>query len=105
MFLRSNRTATKIVDSEASNTEIKTVKDFLTIINLADIQRVEIENITTYRSHCIGSGSQCRIFDDRGMRRAGLPSAVIKCSHFQLSLDKVWPQTENRQVRTIKAMT
>jgi len=100
MFLHSDRKATVLVDAVASNTEIKTLKDFLRIVKSGDVWRAEIDHITTYRSNFIGSGSQFTIFDERGLRLQGLPSAVIKCPLFHLSPDKVFPETKDRRVTT-----
>jgi hypothetical protein len=103
MLLWSDRTATKVADSTASKTQIKTIKDFLKVVKSGDVRRVEIDDMSTYRSRRLGGGSQSTVYDDQGIRHHGLPAAVIKCALFQLSNETILPTTEDRRVSPLQA--
>ena len=69
--------------------EIKTIEDFVGVLNLAQVDRVAFESKTDYRKKVIGAGAQFTVYDDAGIGRWGsgslnLPPAVVKCAHFKL---------------------
>ena len=99
MPLLSERTATNIAGVVASNIEVKTINDFLKIVQSGDVRRVELDSITKYRKNLIGTGSQSIIYDGAGIHSQELPSAVVvKCARFQLSNERIFPETEDRRV-------
>ena len=99
MPLQSQRTATHVAGLGVSNIEIKTINDFLKIVNSGDVHRVELDSITVYRKNLIGSGSQSMIYDDAGIHPQSLCSAaVVKCARFQISNKKTIPENEDRRV-------
>ena len=101
MPLQSLRTATNVGGLATSHIEIKTINDFLKIVNSGDVHRVELDSILVYRKNLIGSGAQSTIYDDAGIHPQSLPSAaVVKCARFHLSNKKGFPETEDRRVRS-----
>lgn len=70
--------------------EIKTIEDFVGILQSAQVDRVIMASITDYRTNVIGTGAQFTVYDDTGIARfahshLNLPSAVVKCAHLQLA--------------------
>ena len=98
---------THIRRSPLVNGEIKTIEDFLELLQSALVDRVVLQSVDEYRKNVIGTGSQFTVFDDCGIGRWGnsLPSAVVKCAHFQLvrAGEKTTVQdTQNRRVRILR---
>jgi hypothetical protein len=87
--------------------EINTIEDFVEILQWAQVDRVGLQSATVYRKTVIGTGAQFTVYDDGGIGRWGdstLPSAVVKCTHFQLGnregKENTVQDTQNQRVCT-----
>lgn len=98
---------TNIRRGPLTSAEIKTIEDFVEILQSAQVDRVALESITVYRKKVIGTGAQFTVYDDAGIGHWGngklnLPSAVVKCAHFKLvraSETTTVQDTQNQRVR------
>jgi hypothetical protein len=80
-MFRSERTATVLEDILPILSQKVTLPGFLGFLNSRDVQRVQLDSVTLYRSKIISdSGSQFTIYTDDGIRRSGKPEGVVKCA-------------------------
>ncbi|KAF8535131.1 hypothetical protein BDD12DRAFT_912978 [Trichophaea hybrida] len=87
-MLKSNRRNTK-VERDSAPLEIRTVSDFLTLINHHSINRATIQYRTEYRTKVLGEGSQFTVHDGEGIhpRLNDFPHRAVKSLIFR-SIDK-----------------
>ena len=104
MLKKSGSRHTNIRRNPPASGEIKTIEDFVRILQSALVDRVVLEDKTTYLKTPLGAGSQFSIYDDKGISTAlhsDLPPAAIKCVRLQLAQEggRVAPQdSQHRRV-------
>ena len=97
MFMRSQRTATKVGDDLLTSTALPTIRDFLALLNSRGVERVQRESTSIYCTKILSSsGSQFTVFTDDGIRETGKPVGVVKGAKFQLRRDNHAPSDSAR---------
>jgi len=83
-MLRSNRRNTK-VERDSAPLEIRTVSDFLTLVNHHHIERATVQYPTEYRTKVLGEGSQFTVHDGEGIHPQlnDFPHSAVKSLIFR----------------------
>ena len=99
----SERTATSLGSVLPRTTRINTIRDFLQVLSISRVQRVQRESSSAYRSKILNDkGSQFVVYTDDGIKAYGQPSSVVKCAKFALSTESLTRDAEAR-VRAIQS--
>lgn len=101
----SERTATSLASVLPRASRINTIRDFLELLNVTQIQRVQRESPTTYRSKILNDkGSQFTVYTDDGIKAHGQPPSVVKCAKFALGPNSLTLDAETRVVDKISSI-
>lgn len=100
MFNYSERTATSLASVLPKATRINTIRDFLELLNITRVKRVQLESSSSYRSKILNDkGSQFIVYTDDGIRAYGQPPSVVKCAKFALSPKSLTGDAETRVIK------
>lgn len=98
----SERTATSLASVLPRATRINTIRDFLQVLNLSRVRRIQRESSSTYRSKILNDkGSQFIVYTGDGIEAYGQPRSVVKCAKFALSTESLTRDAEARVIANL----